>query len=314
VSSNLRRELKRLAERSSHKRAAVAYVTSDEEVRFSEGDTLIVDASNRMIACGDTDAAVLRRAFDRGASLFSLEGLHAKLMLFDRTAVVGSANLSASALTEAALITTDHVIFAGIASLLHEMALAADVVDEPFLRRIEKIKVKRSPRRGVSSRRRRTFAERGSRTWLIRVGELKPEAYPQEQKRADRGQEIAEGQRQHPRSSVSWVRWAGTSKFRSEAQQGDSVIQIYKRLGAKRPRICRHSPILRVQPEPTCTRFYIEDSARQNETSLSRTQFERLARICGLGRIGKSPYRLIPAEVADLMFKRWNNVRSGRAN
>src|SRR5688572_22041220 len=94
VSSTLRRELQRLSRASSERKAAVAYVTSDQYVEFKEDDLLVVDASDMAIACGETDREVLTRAFSRGVRLYSLPDLHAKLFVFDDTAVIGSANLS----------------------------------------------------------------------------------------------------------------------------------------------------------------------------------------------------------------------------
>jgi hypothetical protein len=67
--------IKRLAKRATTKRAAVAYITSDEFVKFADGDVLITDASEPAIASGQTNAKVLARAFKRGAELYSLRGL-----------------------------------------------------------------------------------------------------------------------------------------------------------------------------------------------------------------------------------------------
>jgi phosphatidylserine/phosphatidylglycerophosphate/cardiolipin synthase-like enzyme len=107
---------------------------------------LVCDASNHAISSGQTDATVLRRAFERGVELNSLQDLHAKLVLFGKTAIIGSANLSESALAEEVLITTDHVIHAAVASLIDEMVRRAVPIDVRFLDRISKIIVKRSPR------------------------------------------------------------------------------------------------------------------------------------------------------------------------
>ena len=65
LSDNLWPTIKRLAKRSSSKRAAVAYVTSEEYVEFGEGDVLVTDASHEAIASGQTNAKLLERAFER---------------------------------------------------------------------------------------------------------------------------------------------------------------------------------------------------------------------------------------------------------
>src|SRR6266576_3458871 len=94
ISNNLWGEIQRLALKSKTKRAAIAYVTTDKYLKFGKGDVLVVDASDAAIACGETSAAVLKQAYKRGAELYSSDRLHAKFILLDHVAVVGSANLS----------------------------------------------------------------------------------------------------------------------------------------------------------------------------------------------------------------------------
>lgn len=64
--------IRRLAHRAAVRRAAVAYVTSDEILRFSEGDVLVTDASDHAIAAGRPSAHVLQDAFTRKVRLYSL--------------------------------------------------------------------------------------------------------------------------------------------------------------------------------------------------------------------------------------------------
>ena len=73
LSDALWESLRSLSISAVSKRAAVAYVTSDDFVAFGHSDTLVVDASDAAIANGQSDSAVLRRAFDRGARLYSCE-------------------------------------------------------------------------------------------------------------------------------------------------------------------------------------------------------------------------------------------------
>ena len=140
-------EIRRLAATAKRKMAAVAYVTRDAEVSFRSGDVLVVDASDQAIKSGATSATILRTAHKRGARVFNCPGLHAKLLLFDDVAVVGSANLSATSATngkvEAALITDHRSIVRSVRSIIHQLACQATEVEERFLQRIGKIKVAR---------------------------------------------------------------------------------------------------------------------------------------------------------------------------
>jgi phosphatidylserine/phosphatidylglycerophosphate/cardiolipin synthase-like enzyme len=143
-SDTLWKTVKRLARKSAVKRAAVAYATSGEMVRFGEGDLLVTDASDDAIAGGQTDAEVLAWAFDRGARLYSLDGLHTKVLLLDGVAVIGSANLSASSsasLIEAAWVT-DHPAAVGMASsLIEQLVEQGTEIDAAFLARARTVPV-----------------------------------------------------------------------------------------------------------------------------------------------------------------------------
>ena len=141
--------IRRLAKRSASKWAAIAYVSSDALIKFGKGDLLITDASNHAIVMGQTSAQVLNRAYKRSAKLYSLPGLHSKVLLLDGTAVIGSANLSgssATSLVEAAWVTDNPVAVGMASSLIRQLSQQAEEIDVRFLARILKIEVKRSGR------------------------------------------------------------------------------------------------------------------------------------------------------------------------
>jgi hypothetical protein len=58
------------------------------------GSQLAVDASLSVVKSGATCPAALKKLMNRGVSIFSLSGLHAKMYSFDKIAYVGSANVS----------------------------------------------------------------------------------------------------------------------------------------------------------------------------------------------------------------------------
>lgn len=109
-----------LTENATRKRAAVAYVSSDIVVKFRTGDTLITNASDDAVAAGMTSGRVLQRAFIRGAKLYSLDSLHAKLMLLDKTIVIGSANISVR--------SRDHLIESIVVSSQRELVAQGEAI------------------------------------------------------------------------------------------------------------------------------------------------------------------------------------------
>jgi hypothetical protein len=135
-------EIERLSFRSK-KMAAVAYCTSYSSVCFGEGDILVVDASDTAIETGQTAARILRRAFDKGAAVYSVPDLHAKVLLFGDVAIVGSANLSnhSKDLFEAGIATDSSEVVRSAKEYIVSLAIPTCRIDENFLRRIENIKV-----------------------------------------------------------------------------------------------------------------------------------------------------------------------------
>jgi hypothetical protein len=234
-SDTLWKTVKRLARKSAVKRAAVAYVSSDEYVQFGRGDTLVTDASDGAIAGGQTDAEVLARARGQGAELYSVKGLHTKVLLLDGVAVIGSANLSASSvdsLVEAAWVT-DHPAAVGMASaLIEQLQAQADEIDDDFIGRIRKIPVSR--RGGRPGKKPPPIKLSPHQTWVLGVKELIRE-FPDEADAIAEGEAIAGAARTRKGSTVGWIRWTGRSAFRERARPGDSVIQIWTKHGAKRP-------------------------------------------------------------------------------
>ena len=121
ISLNVWSEIKSVSDQSRSKTAAIAYVTTDEIVRFGAGDVLVTDASDNAIACGETSALVLEAAIARGAEIYSCQGLHAKVIAFDSVVVIGSANLSSRSerdLVEAAWVSDDPTVVAEARSFI----------------------------------------------------------------------------------------------------------------------------------------------------------------------------------------------------
>lgn len=148
LSLNVWSQIKPLADQSRTKKAAIAYVTADEIVQFGASDLLVCDASDTAIGCGETSARVLQNAFDRGARLYSCEGLHAKVVVFDTVAMIGSANLSKRSerdLVEASWVTDDPTLVAKARSFVECLASHSRLIEAAELQRLLSIKVARGP-------------------------------------------------------------------------------------------------------------------------------------------------------------------------
>jgi len=298
-----------LAKKSRHRFAAVAYVTSDDLVKFRKGDILIVDASDGRIKSGDTSASVLRTASLKGASLFSLPGLHAKLIAFDRAAVIGSANISVSSslLTEAALVTDDSSTVAQAKALVDRLTGEAEEIDQAFITRICRIQVKKHPRLPRNFRRRPRVRGSGGRTWLVGVKQLAEDAFPDEKSKVDAGMVIAKKRISTTRHDISWIRWTGQARMRKEAAEGDLFVQVWKPLASKRCRVYRGATVLHRQEEKNLTRFYVEEE----DSSMPLGRFRKFAKKLGVpGQIGPSSGRELPSEYASAINLLWGKPLS----
>jgi phosphatidylserine/phosphatidylglycerophosphate/cardiolipin synthase-like enzyme len=308
LSDNLWPAIRRLAKKSAVKRAAVAYVTSEAFVTFGESDVLITDASDAAIAGGQTSAKLLSRALKRGAELHSVPGLHAKVFVLDGTAVIGSANLSESssnAMIEAAWVTDAPAAVGMATALIQQLKKQGTVIDQAFVKRVLRIKVKRIVRRGRPSAHQRVKVPK-HRTWILGVHEVVRE-FPEEEAAIEKGNAIAERNLTQESSETSWIRWTGNSRFRREAKRGDSVIQIWSPHGAKKPAaVIRHAPIVHRQDEKTCTRFFVEDFEDEEETELSWAQFNKLYKRLNIpGRIGRGSERPISEAHSEALHALW---------
>lgn len=241
LSSDLWSRIRQLAKRAKKKSAAIAYVTDDRYVKFGNGDVLVTDASDAAIKSGQTSAAVLKAALKRNAEIASIAGLHAKLYVFDRIAVVGSANLSKESerRTEAALFTDQPTAVSSARVLIERLRAEGEPVDEAFISRISKLPV--TKRKGVAGGRRKRPKDPTPRSWLVGLRPVQEKE--EEQPLIEEGLEEAEMQVSDEDSSVSWIRFRGNSSFRREAKEGDVVVCIWTQDWKGKPTaVYRHAP------------------------------------------------------------------------
>lgn len=316
LSSDLWKTIRAQAQKARRRKAAIAYVTRDL-VGFRKADVLIVDASERSIACGDTDAKLLRTLQRRGVLLYHCADLHAKVLHLDDVAVIGSGNMSASSaggLVEAAVMTDHSSVVAGAASFLEQLIRQSDDLDEPRIAQLCRIKVVRRGGRAGLGRGKRSMkiAPLGGRTWLVGVRELVRDPPPDEQRLIDRAVK-ALGAREGSRDEdIDWVKFGRRGLLPRQCREGDSLIRIWRSRGAKRPSVVlRIAPVLLKQRSKRWTRFYLDEAAgRYAEAKWG--SFKRLLRKLGYGRrVSAGIVHLLEPDMADAIARNWTaTVRS----
>lgn len=169
-------------------RAAIGYVagTAPTVLTLQRGDVLVCDASEHAVRMGMTDPAVLLDWLQREVEIYSLRGLHAKVVVGRRTAWVGSANASINSktvLVEAAIRTTDANVVGQLRDWVDGIAATALPLDSEHLERLIAEKPEH-PFRGPGERAGLALPSTARRIHLV---ELSEEASPQATKRADTG-------------------------------------------------------------------------------------------------------------------------------
>lgn len=228
VSENLWVQIGQKSKVAKFRCAAVAYVTSEVHVTFRKGDVLVVDASDHAVSNGQTDRGLLSKLLKRGVRIYSLPGLHAKIMVLNRFAIIGSANLSkrSERLTEAAVVTNNKALVTEARALVLRLANDADEVDIRFIEHLCTLTV-RKPKPPPLVRPPNSL----QRVWLLGVRELDDDAFPGEKRAAAAGSERAE-KLTEAGEEVEWIRYprgSTKSKFIKEAKNGDRIIEIWHR-------------------------------------------------------------------------------------
>jgi hypothetical protein len=313
LSNDLWTEVRKQARASNTRRGAIAYVTRDL-VGFRKGDALVVDASARAIRNGETGAPLLRRLHKKGVQLYDCADLHAKTLLLDDVAIISSGNMSLNSETrmvEAALISDQGSVVAGVASLIEQLRKQSSQLDEKQIAQLCKIKViRRGGWNGARPKRRKPrIANLGNRTWIVGVEELENDPKPEEQRLIDHATRSLQEQLGAADDEFTWIKWGTRGRFPQECQAGDLLIQIWRSSKAKRPsEVLKAVPILLKQSTKRWTRFYVaEPSGRSPEITWG--QFQRLLREVGYSRQVKAgSVQLLEPDVADTISRKWNSA------
>lgn len=309
LSVDLWKAVRTQANRVRSRKAAIAYVTEDL-IGFRKGDVLVVDAAAYAIGCGATDAKLLRKLHKKGVSLYHCAGLHAKVLLLDDVAVIGSGNMSNSSvrgLVEAGLMTDHSSTVAGIASFIEQLLNQSSQLQIEHITALCKIKVVRkglfATRRG--KRRKAQVARLGNQTWVVGVREIVTDPSQDEQRYIDRAVKALGSRIENPEVETNWVRWNSRNRFARECREGDSLIQIWHSSKAKRPRVFRTTPVLLKQKTNEWTRFYFREPTGA-DAEMPWGKFKRLLKELGYARyVGPWSVQLVDPDLADAIVRRW---------
>jgi len=287
-------ETARLARKAKVRQAAIAYVTT-ETVTFGKGDFLIVDASPRAIGCGETTASVLLAARRRGASIYSCDNLHAKVLVLDGQAVIGSANLSqtsAGTLRECAVLTRDPALVGEARSYLQQLKESSNLLTEAELKALTLLPVVRTGGRGHGQQgaRRRPTPVLGRRRWMLGTTPLNEKTLSADDTRVhERALNRLAAKLEKDRDDLEFIRLRGTNMMRRAARVGDRFIDVHGS-GSQTNRLHVQPPcaILAREDSQDSTFFYYDAEEAERKQKLGKTSFLTLLQEAG-SRITPTP-------------------------
>lgn len=301
-------KVRKLTQRARRVHAAVSYVTTLKYLSLKRGDTLIVDASHRAIQSGETSAKVLWR-LRHNVRLFSLPGLHAKIVLADDRVVVGSANASESSavkLFESAVLTDCPTTVSQTKAFLFRLEQLAIPLDFQRLQELSAIKVVR--RHNLSFGRRVKEAPKRS-IWVVSSQDLADGQYADEESLVSAAER--EIRRELPEADPSWIRWHGNARIRTKARKWDKFIVTSSQKGKRIPyEVMPPLSLLKVQRHKNWTRFYYDPKLEPARKTVTWKQFAVLfKRVAGGLQIKPMSTRALPPKIAERLFAEWPQVK-----
>lgn len=133
------------AHKSGPRYAAVAYVSSAGSAllaAFGRGDMVVCNAGPQALYTGSTDPDALAELLRRKVRVVSVDDLHAKVFVFDQSAIIGSANASQAAVggnVEAATVSSDATLRSKAREFIDAQAKRGVDVDARFVKEARRL-------------------------------------------------------------------------------------------------------------------------------------------------------------------------------
>jgi hypothetical protein len=241
LSDDLWNTIKTVSKRSKRTKAAVAYFGKGaaDQLSLKKGDTLLVAMSLSNVSSGQVSPDDIQKLYDKGVSIYNLGNLHAKVYLFDTTAIIGSANVSnhsANYLLEGAVLTNEKKVLRDVDRFISDHC--NERVDQDY---IELCKSYYNP---VA---------------------IKKKLDKYEKKRSH-----------NPRFELSQLRYSSTHRFIRNVREGDILIQIFRH--GTRTQVLAPTRALGVEVNSKKRRAYVWIEDRKEPQKQSWTDFEKYLR------------------------------------
>lgn len=222
--------------------AVVAFIGSDAPLvmPLRSGDVLVCDASPLAIKRGLTNVSALRSYHRRGIRIFSMSGLHAKVIAWPTSAWIGSANASKN--SEARLLEASVRVTGTQARRIYRWAesLATDESQQTVhdLRQLSKISVQRFTPSPVLETISLELPTQLARLWFFETGEHLT-VDEERTVSSDRHLASAEHQKTGSNSKLDWIFVDAPAQ---SVTKGDWMIDV------RNGRVRNPAQVIRVRP------------------------------------------------------------------
>jgi len=294
ISSSLWATIREMASQASRRRAAVAYVTDSSLLPLGQDDVLIVDASDQSISTGRTVAVALETYLEAGVRLFSVGNLHAKVIILDDVAIVGSGNVSrrsASHYIEAAVISDRPELRGQTERFINDLleSASSSLIDRDFVDRIKKIEVFKSANPPEDTQPvALALTPESTRFWLVQTWE--DTEYPGDAEQVEAECQKVQQDIGENSGLVYWFWGVSKSLFGRNAQVGDIVIETWRERkdfsSTDEITVYKHAIIAKIYREDgqSVKTFHCVYPPDWEKTAITWSEFEVLAERAGVKR------------------------------
>ena len=275
ITGDIWKKVNKIIKSTDTKLVCVAYVTSNS-LKLSKGDILICNASDYEIKFGATSANVLAKYFDLGVEIYSNSALHSKLLLSNKTLVIGSPNLSnnsANNLIETAVVTHNDILVsqarAFIYNLLEDSQTLA--IDEFEIKRLTRIKVikRKSPQIKRSPIINKDF---GQRYWYLNLHEMTDKQSEKIDERISAAKQMAISKSEFDEDELGSIYHRKPSNFSKLVKEGDQLFINWENIDKKRRFVYPIGTVLQIDRSSQGTIVIHDDKPEQG---ISFTQFKK---------------------------------------
>jgi hypothetical protein len=263
--------------------------------------------SLQAVKSGQTNPFEVAKYLKAGALVFTCANLHAKLYVFDKTAVVCSGNLSLhsqNTLVEAGIITKESNVLQSAIGFIK--SLQVEPITPEYIKLCKKSYMPPKFWGGGKLRQiKKRVVPTYSRLWLSGIFDVDFSA--EEDRISEReAREAIKEIKNKKHYEINSIRWGGDSHFTRTVRKGDLIIQIYEGKAYPPSRIVKIGNKYKISSLKK-KRFFVHIEDEINPKSIKWTQFKKSLSAVRLGNVTPRSTREVKSPTAShTLLGLWN--------